>query len=59
MEKIYSVQEAAELLGTCDETVRRMLKSGELKGIKFKDNGNWKIKESELVKKYNSEVSGQ
>ena len=51
LEKIYSVQEAAELLGTCDETVRRMLKSGELKGIKFKDNGNWKIKESELLKK--------
>ena len=48
-EKIYTVEEAANLLGVHTETVRRWLRRGELKGIRF--NRIWRIKESDLLGK--------
>jgi len=51
LEKIYSVKEAAEYLGLCTATIIKMIKNGKLKALQFEQNGKWKIKESELVKK--------
>jgi excisionase family DNA binding protein len=48
-EKIYTVEEAAERLGVHAETIRRWLRNGELKGIRFKRI--WRIKESDLLGK--------
>ena len=48
-EKIYSVEEAAKLLGVHTETIRRWLRGGELKGIRF--NRIWRIRESDLLGK--------
>jgi excisionase family DNA binding protein len=48
-EKIYTVEEAAGRLGVHVETIRRWLRSGELKGIRFKRI--WRIKESDLLGK--------
>ena len=51
LEKIYSVKEAAEYLGLCNATIIKMIKIGKLKALQFEKNGNWKIRESELLKK--------
>ena len=51
LEKIYSVKEAAEYLGLCTATIIKMIKNGKLKALQFEQNGKWKIKESELLKK--------
>jgi len=46
VQKIYSVEEVAEILGVHCNTVRRMLMRGELKGVKI--GRLWRINEDDL-----------
>lgn len=46
--KFYDVEEIAAMFNVHAETIRRMLKSGEMLG--FKMGGVWKITEEELQK---------
>jgi excisionase family DNA binding protein len=46
VEKYYSPEDVAEILGVKDRTVRAWLKSGKLKGKKL--GRLWRVKESDL-----------
>ena len=46
LEKIYTVEEVAQIINIHPHTVRIWLKSGKLKGIKA--GSVWRIKESQL-----------
>jgi excisionase family DNA binding protein len=41
-----SIQEAARLLGVSDDTIRRMIKSGQLPA--FKVRSQWRIRKEEV-----------
>lgn len=43
----FTIYEVAELLGFHHNTVRRMIKSGELKATQF-NNREWRIKKTDL-----------
>lgn len=45
---LYSISEAKELLNVSDDTIRRMIKSGELDGVKV--GGAWRIRRESLAK---------
>ncbi len=49
MEEYLSVEEAAKALGVHVETIRRWLRDGTIKGIKF--GRLWRIKKTEIVEK--------
>lgn len=54
MARYFSVEEAANLLGTTDRTVRRMLSSGRLQGSQHMDKGKlvWRVHASkEIIEK--------
>lgn len=60
MDKMYSVKEAAEILGVTEGTVRNYLTKGQIKYVKVV--GNTRIKESELsnlIKPSNKEEADQ
>lgn len=44
----WTVAEFAESIGAHEDTVRRLLRSGELRG--FKVNGQWRVSETERVR---------
>ena len=46
MEKYYSVEDVAEILGFKEKTVREWLRTGKLKGKKI--GRLWRVKESDL-----------
>jgi excisionase family DNA binding protein len=48
-EKVYSPEEAAEILGVHQETVRQWLRSGKLGGVKAGPR-LWRVRESDLQK---------
>jgi len=45
---LYSINEAKDLLSVSDETVRRMIKAGELDAVKVR--GTWRIRRESLQK---------
>ncbi len=47
-DKLLTVEEAADRLGLNIETIRRYLRDGTLKGIKFGNRGGWRISERDL-----------
>ena len=47
-EKLYSIREAMELLGVSDDTIRRMIKSGELDAVMVRNR--WRIRKESLDK---------
>lgn len=47
-EELMTVEEVAERLKMNPETVRRYLRSGELKGIAFSNKVGWRITEQDL-----------
>ena len=51
----YSVAEAAELLGIHPETLRALLRKGELKAAKFKQ---WRISRADLEAFYKARGGG-
>ncbi len=53
MEKYYSTEDVAEILGFKEKTVREWLRTGKLKGKKV--GRLWRVKESDLEKFINSE----
>lgn len=54
--KKYSVDELANMFDVHPETIRRMLKRGEIKGYKF--GREWRVNEDEL-KKYTERMSNK
>ena len=51
MARYFSVEEAAQVLGTTDRTVRRMLSSGRLAGSQHLDKGKlvWRVHASKEI----------
>lgn len=47
MQKLYTLQEIAEILKVSEKSVYRYIKSGKLKASKI---GQWRIKEEDLNK---------
>ncbi len=47
MDKLYTVQEAAEMLGLRPDTLRKWLREGRMPGVKLSEY-NWRVKESDL-----------
>ena len=47
-ERMYSIREAQDMLGVSDDTIRRMIKSGELDAVKIRDR--WRIHKESLDK---------
>lgn len=45
---LYNIKEACELLRVSDDTIRRMIKAGELDAVKVR--GTWRIKKDSLDK---------
>jgi excisionase family DNA binding protein len=45
---LYSVKEVCKMLNVSDDTVRRMIKSGELEGLKV--SFQWRVKRDSLRK---------
>lgn len=45
---LYSINEAKDLLGVSDETVRRMINAKELDAVKVR--GQWRIRRESLEK---------
>ena len=45
---LYSINEAKELLSVSDDTIRRMIKAGELDAVKVR--GAWRIRRESLEK---------
>lgn len=45
---LYSIMEAAALLNVSDDTIRRMIASGELNAVKVR--GQWRIKKESIDK---------
>ena len=48
-EQLLSVEEVAQRLGLNPETVRRYLRQGEIKGVRFGFRAGWRIKEADLA----------
>lgn len=57
MENFFTVEEIADRLKVAPLTVRRWLKSGELRGIKF--GKLWRIRESDLVAFLEARTTGR
>ena len=47
-ERLLTVEEVAKRLDLHEETIRRYLQRGLLKGIKFGNRGGWRVKEGDL-----------
>jgi excisionase family DNA binding protein len=47
-EIVYTIPEACKLLKVSDDTIRRMIKSGQLEAVKVR--GQWRIKKASLDK---------
>ena len=49
MERLYTVEEVAEITRINEQTIRRLCRDGELVAIKF--GAHWRIPESSLLPK--------
>lgn len=47
-EVVYTIPEACQLLKVSDDTIRRMIKEGELEAVKVR--GQWRIKKASVDK---------
>ena len=54
--KLYSVQEAKKLLGTCATTIRRWSKRGLLKTVRQGEKGWHKVPQAELERLLDREI---
>jgi excisionase family DNA binding protein len=48
MDKLYTVEAAAEVLSVTPDTVRRWLREGSITGVKLPGNRVWRVEETEL-----------
>jgi excisionase family DNA binding protein len=56
-DKLFDVQQAAELLGVNPGTIRRWAQSGTLKGLKVGVRGDWRFTHEELLKLVRSHMA--
>jgi excisionase family DNA binding protein len=54
---VLKVPEVARRLRVSPETVRRWLRDGELRGVRFSDRGGWRVLSSEVERKLRGEAS--
>lgn len=47
-DELLTVAEVAQRLKLSQETVRRWLRAGRLRGVKFSDSGGYRVRASEL-----------
>ena len=52
---VLKVPEVARRLRVTPETVRRWLRDGELRGVRFSDRGGWRVLSSEVERKLRGE----
>jgi excisionase family DNA binding protein len=52
---VLKVPEVARRLRVSAETVRRWLRDGELRGVRFSDRGGWRVLSSEVERKLRGE----
>jgi excisionase family DNA binding protein len=52
---VLKVPEVARRLRVSPETVRRWLRDGELRGVRFSDRGGWRVLSSEVERKLRGE----
>jgi excisionase family DNA binding protein len=52
---VLTVPEVAARLRVTPETVRRWLRDGELRGVRFSDRGGWRVLSSEVERKLRGE----
>jgi len=46
--RVFTIKEAAEMLGQSVDSIRRAINSGKLKAFQINDMGNWKIPMEEI-----------
>lgn len=46
--RVFTLKEAAQILGVHVDSVRRSIKAGKIKGIQLVKAGNWKITREEI-----------
>ncbi|MBM3194813.1 MAG: helix-turn-helix domain-containing protein [Chlamydiae bacterium] len=46
--RVYTLKEAAKILGVHVDTVRRSIKAGKIKAVQMVKAGNWKIPREEI-----------
>jgi len=46
--RVFSIKEAAEMLGQSQDSIRRAINSGKLKAFQINNKGNWKIPMEEV-----------
>jgi excisionase family DNA binding protein len=47
-DEVLTVREVAQRLKLTGETVRRWLRDGKLRGVRFSDAGGWRVRASEV-----------
>jgi len=48
LDRLLTVEEVAAHVGVTEETVRRWLRGGELRGLRFSRKMGWRIREADL-----------
>ena len=56
-DQALKVPEVAKRLRVSAETVRRWLRDGDLRGVRFSDRGGWRVLSSEVERKLRGEPS--
>ena len=56
-DQVLTVPEVARRLRVTPETVRRWLRTGELRGVRFSDRGGWRVLSSEVERKLRGDDS--
>lgn len=56
-DQALKVPEVAKRLRVSEETVRRWLRDGGLRGVRFSDRGGWRVLSSEVERKLRGETS--
>ena len=56
-DQALKVPEVAKRLRVSAETVRRWLRDGDLRGVRFSDRGGWRVMSSEVERKLRGEFS--
>jgi excisionase family DNA binding protein len=58
MGHLYSVEDVAKQLDVTEETVRRWLRGGDLRGIRLSRKAGWRIRDVDLEVFLNKRTSG-
>jgi excisionase family DNA binding protein len=60
-ERLLTVEEVAEQMSVTHETVRRWLRSGDLRGVRLARKAGWRVRENDLqayLERHSPQASG-